>query len=300
MLKVLVIVGPTGVGKTALSIALAKHFHGEIINGDSVQVYKGMDIGSAKIKPEEMEGIPHHLLDIKNPDEEFSVAEFQELVRLKIAEIHNRGNLPMIVGGTGLYIQAVLYDFHFANEGRKNDFSQKYSHMSNKELHRLLTQIDHIEADKIHMNNRRRLLRALEIYENNQKTKSELNKQSHRLLYDAYILGLDMDRDLLYDRINKRVELMMEADLLYEAKKLYEAGFRVNAIGYKEFNDYFANKISLDEAIELIKKNTRHYAKRQLTYFRNKLNVHWFKVDPNEITNYKQAIFNEISDWLNK
>jgi len=299
MKKVLVILGPTAVGKTALSIDLAKKLNGEIINGDSVQIYKKLNVGSAKITDEEMEGIPHHLMSILNPDEDFSVASFQELVRHKISEITNRGRLPIIVGGTGLYIQAVLYDFRFEKEERDELFNLQYTHLSNEELHSLLRQIDEVEAENIHHNNRRRVLRALEIYYKNKKTKSEIiNLQSETLLYDAHIIGLDMDRKLLYERINKRVDAMIEANLLDEAKNLYQLGYHINAIGYKEFNDYFLKRMSLEEAIELIKRNTRHYAKRQLTYFKNKLNVHWFMNDLNHINQMNLNIFDEVKQWL--
>ncbi len=300
MKKVLVIVGPTAVGKTSLSIELAKKFNGEVINGDSVQIYKALNIGSAKVTEDEMKGVKHHLLSFKNPDEPFSVAEFQMLVRNKIDEITKRGKLPIICGGTGLYIQAVIYDFRFEKEERSEDFMKKYENTSNEVLHQILFQIDDKEAKKIHINNRRRVLRALEIYEKNKKTKSELiNKQKDKPLYDAYIVGLDMDRKRLYERINKRVDLMIENNLLEEVKSLYDKGYRVNAIGYKEFNDYFDNKITLDEVIKNIKKNTRHYAKRQLTYFRNKLDIHWYRVDVMERDELTQDIVKNVKTWIN-
>lgn len=298
MKKVLVIIGPTAVGKTAVSIELAKKFNGEIINGDSVQVYKELNVGSAKITPEEMEGIPHHLLSFKEPNEDFSVAEFQEVVRHKIDEITKRGKLPIIVGGTGLYIQSVLYDFRFEKEGRSEEFKQKYESLSNEELHLLLSEIDLKQAEIIHVNNRRRVLRALEIYENNKQTKSEiLETQSKKVLYDAFIIGLDMDRKLLYERINQRVDIMMKANLLDEVTQLYDKGYHINAIGYKEFNQYFLHEKSLDEVVEEIKKNTRHYAKRQLTYFRNKLDVHWFNVDLEQRNQLIRNIEQEIIQW---
>ncbi|QVK19464.1 tRNA (adenosine(37)-N6)-dimethylallyltransferase MiaA [Mycoplasmatota bacterium] len=301
MKKVLVVIGPTAVGKTALSIKLAKKFNGEIINGDSVQVYKELDIGSAKITPDEMNGIAHHLLSFKELNEDFSVAEFQEVVRQKIDEIINRGKLPIIVGGTGLYIQAVLYDFRFEKEGRSELFKQKYESLSNEELHLLLSKIDQEQADKIHVNNRRRVLRAIEIYENNKQTKSELiDTQSNKSLYNAYIIGLDMDRKILYERINQRVDLMIQANLIDEVKQLYERGYHVNAIGYKEFYDYFKGEKSLDEVIEEIKKNTRHYAKRQLTYFRNKLDTHWFMVDIHQKDQLMDNIEQEVKEWSMK
>lgn len=295
MFKVLVIVGPTAVGKTNISIKLAQKFNGEIINGDSVQVYRGLDIGSAKIKTEEMKGIKHHLLDIKDPDESFSVAEYQKLVRDKITEISKKGKLPIIVGGTGLYIQAVLYDFQFIEEGDFNNLAEKYRHLSNEELHLLLKEIDELESMKIHVNNRRRIIRALEIYEKQNITKSEIIKsQDKGLLYDAFIIGLTMDRRLLYERINKRVDMMFEENLLEEAQNLYHKGYIVNAIGYKEFTNYFRGEITLQEVKEKIKKNTRNYAKRQLTYFRNKLPVNWVDVNKTSF----ESIYQDVLNWI--
>lgn len=292
--KVLAIVGPTAVGKTSISINLAKKFHGEIINGDSVQVYKGLDIGSAKITPEEMSLVPHHLLDIKEPGEFFSVAEYQELVRNKINEISERDKLPIIVGGTAFYIHAALYDFRFIKE-EKNIDRDKYANLTDEELHQMLIQIDEKEALKIHPHNRRRVLRALQIYENNRMTKSEfLKEHTPKPLYDILIIGLDWDRKKLYERINQRVDMMLEKGLLKEVEMLYHKGIKVDAIGYKEFDDYFLGLISLDEVNEKIKQNTRHYAKRQLTYFRNKLDVKWFDVEKTDV----EDIYNEVSKWL--
>lgn len=295
--KVLVIIGPTAVGKTALSIKLAKVFNGEIINGDSVQVYRGLDIGSAKIKKEEMDGIPHHLLDILDPSESFSVADFQRLVRQKIHEITSIGKLPIIVGGTGLYIQAALYDFRFEDPGRNDEFTSQYDHLTNEELHELLRRIDPEEAYKTHPNNRRRILRALEIHAHLNKTKTELLVEQQRVpLYDVFIIGLDMERKQLYDRINQRVDKMMQDNLLEEVYSLYKQGIKVNAIGYKEFYDYFEGKKSLTEVIAEIKKNTRRYAKRQFTYFRNKLPVHWF----NRENVSDEEIICKVEEWLHK
>ncbi|MDF2699574.1 MAG: tRNA ((37)-N6)-dimethylallyltransferase MiaA [Haloplasmataceae bacterium] len=301
MEKVLIIIGPTAVGKTALSVKIAKLFNGEIINGDSVQVYKKFNIGSAKITEKEMEGIKHHLLSFKEPDEDFSVAEFQHLVRSKISEISNLNKLPIIAGGTGLYIQSVLYDFRFQDEGRDLTFSKRFEHLSNEDLHQLLSQIDIETAKVIHPNNRIRVLRALEIFENAKKAKSDLiNEQKKDLLYDALIIGLDLERETLYNRINKRVDMMMEQGLLDEAKSLYESGYHVQAIGYREFKDYFEGNKSLEDVTDDIKKNTRHYAKRQLTYFRNKLEVNWFNVDLNNFQTTVEEISTYINHWLSK
>lgn len=279
------IVGPTAVGKTKLSIDCAKAFGGEIISGDSVQVYKQLDIGSAKIKPDEMEGIPHHLIDIKEPDESFSAAEFQTLVREKISEISSRGSIPIIVGGTGLYIQSVLYDYQFAEMpgdlALRNELEEKVKQGGGMDLYHKLEMIDPQSAERIHPNNIRRVIRALEIYYSSGKTMSELQEsQKMEQLYYTAVIGLTMDREKLYNRINKRVDMMMDEGLLEEVSRLYEQGIKnvqsVQAIGYKELYDYLSGRITFDEAIEQLKQNSRKYAKRQLTWFRNKMEITWF------------------------
>lgn len=283
--KLLVIIGPTAVGKTKLSIELAKQLNGEIISGDSMQIYRGMDIGTAKIKEDEMEGIPHHLIDIKDPSENFSVAEFQDLVRTKINEISKKGKLPIIVGGTGLYIQSVIFDYQFseapADENFRNSLEQKAKMVGNEQLHKELAEVDPDSADVIHPNNIRRVIRALEVYHCTGKTMSEWQQtQQPDLLYQAAIVGLTMDREKLYERINARVDIMMQEGLLKEVQGLYEKGFRdcqsIQAIGYKELYEYFDGKVPLETAVENLKQNSRRYAKRQLTWFRNKMNVEWF------------------------
>jgi tRNA dimethylallyltransferase len=283
--KVLVIIGPTAVGKTKLSIELAKRLHGEIISGDSMQIYRGMDIGTAKITTEEMEGVPHYLIDIKNPDESFSVAEFQELVRTKIAEISNRGKLPMIVGGTGLYIQSVIFDYQFSeapgDENLRRQLEERANEIGNEALHLELSKIDPKSAGQIHPNNTRRVIRALEIYYRTGKTMSETQQdQQPEALYDTALVGLTMDREKLYNRINYRVDLMVEQGLIEEVQKLYDQGLQtcqaIQAIGYKEIYDYLDGRVTLPEAVDNLKKNSRHYAKRQLTWFRNKMDVKWF------------------------
>lgn len=288
--KLIVLIGPTAVGKTDLSIYLAQRFNGEIISGDSMQIYKSMDIGTAKISKDEMAGIPHHLIDIKNPDEPFSVAEFQKLVREKITEIHNRNRVPMIVGGTGLYIQSVLYDYRFSddvgNDEIRTKLEQRVKTDGNMVLYEELKSIDPKSAVKIHPNNIRRVIRALEIFYCTGKTASDYQKQQvPNLLYNVALVGLTMDREQLYNRINKRVDIMMENGLLEEVKRLYESNLRevqsIQAIGYKELYAYFDGIITLEEAIERLKQNSRNYAKRQLTWFRNKLDVTWFDMTDN-------------------
>jgi tRNA dimethylallyltransferase len=283
--KLVVIIGPTAVGKTKLSIELAKRLNGEIISGDSMQVYKGMDIGTAKIKPEEMEGIPHHLIDIKEPTESFSVAEFQQMVRPLISEITKRGKLPIIVGGTGLYIQSVIYDYRFSDAPSDDSYRRKLETFALEHgavaLHEKLKEIDPHSAERIHPNNVRRVIRALEIFYCTGKTMTEWQKQqTPDLLYDVALIGLTMEREQLYRRINERVDQMMAEGLLDEVRILYESGVRdcqsIQAIGYKEIYEYLDGRISLAEAVEQLKQNSRRYAKRQLTWFRNKMPVQWF------------------------
>ncbi|MEH7490806.1 tRNA (adenosine(37)-N6)-dimethylallyltransferase MiaA [Neobacillus niacini] len=283
--KLLVIIGPTAVGKTKLSIELAKRYNGEIISGDSMQIYRGMDIGTAKIKHEEMEGIPHHLIDIKEPDESFSVAEFQQLVRRKISEITSKGKLPIIVGGTGLYIQAVIYDYQFSEAPADEEFrlqlEERANEIGNVALHQELTKVDPESASQIHPNNVRRVIRALEIFHCTGKIMSDYqNNQQPDLLYETALIGLTMEREKLYERINMRVEMMISEGLLDEVSNLHKQGLRdcqsIQAIGYKEIYDYLDGKVNLDLAVENLKQNSRRYAKRQLTWFRNKMEVKWF------------------------
>ncbi|QOR68641.1 tRNA (adenosine(37)-N6)-dimethylallyltransferase MiaA [Cytobacillus suaedae] len=283
--KLVVLIGPTAVGKTKLSIEIAKKLNAEIISGDSMQIYKEMDIGTAKISNDEMEGVPHHLIDIKEPDEDFSVAEFQQLVRNLISEITSRGKLPMIVGGTGLYIQSVIYDYQFSESPSDENYRKSLEQMAytkgNEVVHNLLKQVDPQSADKIHHNNVRRVIRALEVYHSSGKTATETQeKQEGELIYDTALIGLTMDRDILYERINFRVDEMMNMGLLQEVTSLYERGFKdcqsIQAIGYKEIYQYLDGKSSLEESIAQLKQNSRRYAKRQLTWFRNKMDVQWF------------------------
>ncbi|EEM15949.1 MULTISPECIES: tRNA (adenosine(37)-N6)-dimethylallyltransferase MiaA [Bacillus] len=291
--KVAVIIGPTAVGKTKLSIDLAKALNGEIISGDSMQIYRTMDIGTAKATMEEMEGIPHYMIDIKNPEDSFSVAEFQELVRGYIREITERGKLPIIVGGTGLYIQSVLYDYQFTDEAGDPVYREELEKLATEHgveyVHEKLREVDPESASRIHMNNVRRVIRALEIFHTTgQKMSDQLEKQENELLYDVSLIGLTMDRGMLYDRINLRVDLMVKQGLLQEVKDLYENGVRdcqsIQAIGYKELYNYFEGHVSLEEAIMQLKTNSRRYAKRQLTWFRNKMDVTWFDVTDGEKT----------------
>lgn len=279
MIDVMAIVGPTASGKTALGIELAKAFNGEIINGDSMQIYRDMSIGTAKVKEEEMAGVPHHLLDIKDPEEPFSVAEYQQLVRDKISEIRQNGKLPIIVGGTGLYIQAVLFDYRFSesqvDEELRDKLYAELEELGPEHMHERLLKLDP-EMD-IHPNNTRRVIRALEIIlGSEQKVDRTL---ALKPMYNELIVGIDIPRPLLYERIDRRVDVMMEEGLIEEVEALRERGIKdvqsIQAIGYKEIYAYLDGKVEFERAIELLKKNSRNYAKRQLTYFRNKLPVFW-------------------------
>ncbi|MDT3498338.1 tRNA (adenosine(37)-N6)-dimethylallyltransferase MiaA [Bacillus toyonensis] len=291
--KVAVIIGPTAVGKTKLSIDLAKALNGEIISGDSMQIYRTMDIGTAKVTKEEMDGIPHYMVDIKDPEDSFSVAEFQERVRKHIREITERGKLPIIVGGTGLYIQSVLFDYQFTDGAGDAIYREQMEKLAQEHgveyVHEKLQEVDSESAERIHANNVRRVIRALEIFHTTgEKMSDQLEKQENELLYDVSLIGLTMDREMLYDRINLRVDLMIEQGLLEEVKGLYNRGIRecqsIQAIGYKEIYDYFENRVSLAESVSQLKTNSRRYAKRQLTWFRNKMDVTWFDVTDGEKT----------------
>lgn len=295
--RVIVIVGPTAVGKTKLSIELAKYYSAEIISGDSAQIYRGLDIGTAKIKPEEMEGIPHHLLDLKEPGAGFSVHEYQTLVREKIRDINARGKIPIIVGGTGLYIRAVLYDYRFTPVERSQDFANQYRDYTNEELYERLFQYDQALAATLHPNNRRRVLRALEIIENENRPHQEV-KTEQDLLYDAYLIGLDLERDILYQRINNRVLQMVEEGLVEEAQTLFKQGIVPNIIGYKELVPYFNGESDLATCIAKIQQNSRHLAKRQLTFFRHQFQLNWFKVDLNHFDQLVQSVKSAIDLWL--
>lgn len=285
MEKVIVVIGPTSVGKTKMGVALAKKLNGEVISGDSMQVYRQMDIGTAKVTIEEMEGVTHHCIDILDPKDQYSVHDFQQTVRKQITEITNRGHVPIIVGGTGLYIKAALYDYTFSEmENNHDEINKKYKDYTNEQLYAHLKQIDEESAKILHFNNRRRVLRAIEIYEQTGQKKSEIiNEQEHICLYDAYFVGLTLPRELLYERINLRVDLMMKNGLQGEMESLIKQGLTrenqsMKAIGYKEWFDYFEGKCDLNEVSENIKKHSRQYAKRQYTWFKNQFDVHWYDV----------------------
>ncbi|MDV6377583.1 tRNA (adenosine(37)-N6)-dimethylallyltransferase MiaA [Sporosarcina sp. GW1-11] len=297
-IDVIAIVGPTASGKTALSTALASALNGEIINGDAMQVYKELDIGTAKIHPSEMEGIPHHFFDVKEPTESFSVAEYQEAVRGWIADIQSRGKLPIIVGGSGMYIQAVLFDYRFTEQAADPDVRKRLEDELDErgasELFARLKKLDPKSAESIHPNNHRRLVRALEILEVTGRTKQDHEQQQgNQPMYHHLIIGLDLPRELLYERIDQRVDMMVEAGLFSEVEALWNKGIRetqsVQAIGYKELISYFNGDVTREQSIEAVKKNTRNYAKRQLTYFRNKLPVQWVEANQSKNEIFKRT-----------
>ena len=288
MKDIIVIVGPTGIGKTKLSIELAKKLDAEIINGDSVSIYKKLDIGSAKPSIEEREGIPHHLIDIRDVNEDYTVFDCQKDVREKIKEITSRNKRIIIVGGTWLYIKAALYDYRFQEGTTYNE----YNDLSNEEI---LNKIKKYKVEKLpELNNRKRLVRLLNKLENNE----EISYDKDKLLYNIKVIGLTTDRETLYDRINKRVDIMMNNGLLEEINSLkdYYKNSRIlnSGIGYKEFYDYLFNNKKLDEVLDEIKLNSRRFAKRQYTFFNHQFDTKWFEADLEHFNNTIDEVYNYI------
>lgn len=299
MKKVIVITGPTGVGKTKFSIELAKELNTEIINGDAYQIYKYMNIGTAKPTSEEKQGITHHLMDFLDPRESFSICDYQKLVRDKIDEFHNKKMIPIITGGSGLYIDSVLYDYRFTEDARNIESEKKYDHLSNEELHDVLKNLNIDSANKIHPNNRKRVLRAIELAESG--TNNEDRNQKHNKMYDFLLIFLNDDREVLYERINNRVDEMIANGLLEEVKSLYPdklSNQAVKAIGYQEIYDYLDNKVSLEEAINLIKQHSRNYAKRQMTWYRNRENVQEVFININNLEETKNKLINIVNEFV--
>lgn len=290
MNKVIVILGPTGVGKTKMSIELAKRLDGEIVNADSMQFYKDLNIGTAKIKEEEKENIPHHLFDIKEVSDDYSIFDYQKDGRKIIGDILNRKKMPIIVGGTGLYIKALLYDYKLSYEKENNT----YDELTTEELYNKLLELDKdIIIDK---NNRRRVIRAINYYLENGTSIN--NNKTDKLLYNAVFIGLTTDREILYDIINKRVDKMLSEGLLEEVKYFYDRKIYtkplINGIGYKELYKYFAKEETLEEAVNKIKRNSRRYAKRQYTFFNNQLPVIWFDVNFNNFDKTVDEVYKYI------
>ena len=288
MKNIIVITGPTGVGKTKMSIELAKRIDAEIINADSMQVYKDLNIGTAKITEKEKEGIPHHLFDIVEPTNMYTVYDYQKDARDIINDVLSRGKKVIIVGGTGLYIKALLYDYKFIKEDKTYDFSK----MSNEEI---LDKINSYNLDiNLHINNRKRLERVLtKLYNNNMQA-----EKTDTVLYDFVAIGLTTTRDSLYKIIDNRVDKMIEDGLIDEVEELYKKNIHSKAIntgiGYKELYKYFDKEISLDEAVSLIKKNSRHYAKRQYTFFNNQMNIKWFNTNYEDFSLTVEEVYNYI------
>ena len=295
--------GPTAVGKTELSVDLARRINGEIISADSMQIYRYMDIGSAKVSKEEMKGVPHHMIDIIDPDKEFSVADFKEMGMKVLEDIISRGKTPIIAGGTGLYINALTCNMNFT-ESKKDEEYRKYLmdltyEKGNEYVHEMLKDIDPVSYREIHPNNRKRVIRALEVYKTTGNPFSEYNagENFYESPYDIHYFVLNMDREKLYERINLRVDIMMEKGLLNECIKLKEMGYNslmqsMQGIGYKEILYYLEGNISLEEAVDMIKQGSRNYAKRQLTWFRRDPRVKFLDKD--------SLSYDEILDYIIK
>lgn len=297
MKKVLVIAGPTAVGKSDFAIEIAKKYNLEIISGDSIQVYQGLDVGSGKVTEEEMDGVKHHLIDILSPKESYSVSLFQTMARKLI----DTSDKPLIIcGGTGLYLKACLYDYSFSEE-KAPAYDPSLEKYTNEELYEMLKESDPLQASKIHPNNRRRVMRSLTIQKNTGTSQSEIEQeQKHEMLYDALIIGCTMDREKLYERINQRVEKMFGSGLEKEVKHLLDTGVTfedtsMEGIGYKEWNAYFYGDSNIEEVKKEIQKHSRNFAKRQYTWLNHQMPVDWYDVSSKED---KERILNEIDTFL--
>lgn len=282
----IILTGPTAVGKTKASIGLAKALNGEIISADSMQVYKYMDIGSAKIRPEEMQGVKHYLIDELEPDEEFHVVRFQQMAKKAMEEIYAKGKIPIVVGGTGFYIQALLYDIDFTENNEDSEYRQEMERLASEKgaeyIHDMLRKVDPVSADTIHANNVKRVIRALEFYHQTGAKISEHNEQERgkESPYEFCYFVLNDDRAHLYERINLRIDQMLEEGLVDEVRALKDKGYTrdmvsMQGLGYKEILDYLNGECTLEEAIYILKRDTRHFAKRQLTWFRRERDVIW-------------------------
>lgn len=305
----IVLTGPTAVGKTSLSIYLAKAVNGEIISADSMQVYKGMDIGSAKIRKEEMQGVTHYLVDILEPEEEFHIVKFQELAKAALEEIYAKGKIPILVGGTGFYIQAVTRDIDFTQAEQETSYREELEQFAKEKgaeyLHEKLREVDSKSAENIHANNVKRVIRALEFYHQNGTPISEHNEEKKQQTspYNLAYFVLTAPREILYERIDRRVDQMMEEGLLEEVKSLRERGCHrgmvsMQGLGYKEILAYLEGEYPLEEAVRILKRDTRHFAKRQLTWFRREQDVIWvdkeqFHWNEAEILEYMMSVLKE-------
>ena len=305
----IVLTGPTAVGKTSLSISLAKAVNGEIISADSMQVYKGMDIGSAKIRKEEMQGVTHYLVDILEPEEEFHIVKFQELAKAALEEIYAKGKIPILVGGTGFYIQAVTRDIDFTQAEQETSYREELEQFAKEKgaeyLHEKLREVDSKSAENIHANNVKRVIRALEFYHQNGTPISEHNEEQKQQTspYNLAYFVLTAPREILYERIDRRVDQMMEEGLLEEVKSLRERGCHrgmvsMQGLGYKEILAYLEGEYPLEGAVRILKRDTRHFAKRQLTWFRREQDVIWvdkeqFHWNEAEILEYMMSVLKE-------
>ena len=301
MKKVIVITGPTGVGKTKLSVMLAKYLNSEIINSDAYQIYQDMNIGTAKPTEKEMDGVKHHLMGFLSPLSNFSIHDYQIIVRKKIDEFWENSLVPIMVGGSGLYIDSVLYDYRFNEDGRNRENEKQYDDLSNEELHKILESLNKENADSIHPNNRKRVLRAIELAQNNSSYEDRTLKNNP--VYDFLLIFLNDDRDVLYERINARVDEMFDNGLLEEVTNLYpdKLGEQAKkAIGYSELYAYLGGFISQEEANFLIKQHSRNYAKRQLTWYRNHKNVNFVNVNVQDLNSTLDEIKELVDNFLNK
>ncbi|MDU1414469.1 MAG: tRNA (adenosine(37)-N6)-dimethylallyltransferase MiaA [Clostridium sp.] len=309
MKDLFILAGPTGIGKTNISIKIAKELNGEIISADSMQIYEDMDIGSAKVKKEEMEGIRHHLIDFLSPNETFSVAQFSELAKEKIDIIDSENKLPMLVGGTGLYINSLIYNYSFAASNKDEEYRKYLEAIAEEKgvnyVHEMLKDVDMDSYNRLYPNDLKRVIRALEVYKVTGVPISVAMKDDdiYDIPYKVYYYVLNMDRSKLYERINKRVDLMMEAGLLDEVKNLSKSGLTremqsMKGIGYKELLEYLDGEVSLDKAVENIKQFSRNYAKRQLTWFRKDPRVIW--IDKDNFNNDEEVAEFIISDVKKK
>jgi len=307
MNKVICIVGPTASGKTGLAIELAKKINAEVISADSMQIYKDLDVGTAKVTAEEAQGIPHHLIDVCNVEDKFSVADFKAMCYDKIEEIQKRGKNVIIAGGTGLYVNAVVYNMNFTEEETDTKLRQELEEIAkqkgNEYLHNMLKELDPVTADQIHMNNVKRVIRAIEMAKNVGLKSEHMEAEKARIAnekapYEFIVFCIEQEREYLYSRINLRVDLMIKDGILDEARKVYDMKLPqdntcMQAIGYKEFFPYFEGTCTLEECIETLKKETRHYAKRQMTWFNNKLDC--IKLDGSKT---KDELVDEIIFYL--
>jgi tRNA dimethylallyltransferase len=306
MRPLIIITGPTAVGKTALSVRLAKAIGGEIISADSMQVYRHMDIGSAKIKKEEMDGVPHYLIDVLDPEEEFNVTVFQEMAKEAVEEIYSHGHTPIVAGGTGFYIQALLYDIDFTENGEDTSIRMELEKLGQERgaefLHNLLRDIDPDSADEIHENNMKRVIRAIEYYRQTGERISEHNKRERQKKspYDFLYYVVNTERARLYERIDRRVDLMLEQGLVEEVMHLKDMGLTrdmvsMQGLGYKEILDYLQGIYTLEEAIYILKRDTRHFAKRQITWFKRERDVRWLDL-PDFNNDLDQVLIKMLQD----